>query len=164
MKIDENRDDETRKTVYPRVYLGSISGKTRIREKRLWMADVYKFMKQGTSIRWQKRRQKVYAMEIANKWECFHFDANTCVRRFESKKKDIAIDARDCWYFDDTHDTRRQRRAGKLKYSHDHRAIRSRWSWMIARKYERMHYIRHKYEKKLQYKKITIKCTSIKNR
>lgn len=57
------------------------------RVKRLWMADVYKFMKQGTSIRWQKRRQKAYAMEMASKWECFHFDANARVRRFKSEKR-----------------------------------------------------------------------------
>lgn len=54
------------------------------------MADVYKFMIQGTSIQWQGQRQKASAMEMVIKWECFHFDAN--VREASRVKKDTTVD------------------------------------------------------------------------
>lgn len=58
---------------------------------RPWMADVYKFMIQRTSIQWQGYRQKASAMEMAIKWECFHFDANARAK-LRKVKKDITID------------------------------------------------------------------------
>lgn len=144
----------------------TISGKTRIREWRdcEWRMCTNSWNRERPFGGRSEDKRSIYAMEMASKWECFHFDANARVRRFESEKRynDRYERLLILWWYARCAETKKSR---EIK-------ILSRFTTTpyytiqiieIARKYERMHYGTNT-KKKLQYKNNTIKCTSIKNR
>lgn len=132
----------------------TISGKTRIREWRdcEWRMCTNSWNRERPFGGRSEDKRSIYAMEMASKWECFHFDANARVRRFESEKRynDRYERLLILWWYARCAETKKSREI-KILTIPDYPVLYDPDNWDRQKVWEDA--LRHKYEKKITVQK-----------